>query len=105
MLDQDVTAALCAITALADFATLKSPEEFFAFGDADIFFLPQRKRAYRRGGIMPAVLAMAVTHFQRITTHLDFYRPAVTLARMFLIHRFFDMAWTAPGLQPGLALC
>jgi hypothetical protein len=54
---------------------------------------------------MPAVLAMTVTDFQRITTHLDLYRSAVTLACMFLSNRFFDMAWTARGLQPGSALC
>ena len=62
MLDDDVTAALRAITTLADVAAFKSSEKFLAFGDADVLFLPQRECAHRRSGITPAVLAMTVTH-------------------------------------------
>ena len=82
MLDQDVATALCAITAFADVAAFKTAKEFLAFGDVHVFFLPHRERAYRRGGIMPAVLTMAVTHLQRITVQLDLYRSAVTLTYM-----------------------
>ena len=80
MFDYDVAAALCAITAFADVATFESGKELFAFGDADVFFLPQRERAHRRGGITPAVFAVAVAHLQRIATHLDFHSSAITIA-------------------------
>ena len=67
MLDDDVTAALGAITAYADVAAFKPAKEFLAFGDTDALFLPQCECAHRRGGIAPAVFAMAITHLQRIT--------------------------------------
>jgi hypothetical protein len=86
LLDQDVAAALCAITAFADVAALESSEEFLAFGDVHVFFLPQCERAHRRGRITPSVFAMAVTHLERIAAHLDFHRSAVTSARMRLRH-------------------
>lgn len=86
MLDQDVAAAFFAVTAFADVAAFKSAKEFPAFGDVHVFFLPQRERAYWRGGIMPAVFAVAVTHLERITAHLDLHRSAVTLTCMRLPH-------------------
>ena len=86
MLDCHVTSTLCAITAFADVAALEAAEEFFALGDAHVFFLPQRERAHRRGGITPAVFAMAVANLQRIAAHLNFHRSAVTLTGMFLGH-------------------
>jgi hypothetical protein len=89
MLDDDMAAALGAITTLADVAAFKSSEKFLAFGDADILFLPQCECAQRRSGITPAVLAMAVTHLQRIAAHLDRYRSTVTLTRMRLCHCFW----------------
>ncbi len=75
MIDRHVTTALCAITAFADVAAFESSEEFFAFGDIDVLFLPQCERAYRRGGITSAVFAMAITHLQRITAHFDLHAP------------------------------
>jgi hypothetical protein len=95
MLDCDVAAALCAIPAFADVAALKSSEEFLAFRDIHILFFPQRERAYRRGGITPAVLAMTITHLQRITAHLDRHRTTVTSASMRLGH-----ASLLPGDSP-----
>ena len=86
MLDCDVAAALRAITAFADFAALKSAKEFLAFGDIDVLSLPQCERAYRRGRITTAILAMAITHLQRITAHLDLHRSAVTSTSMRLGH-------------------
>ena len=97
MLDDDVAAALRAITTLADIAALKSSEKFLAFGHADILFLPQRECAHRRSGITPAVFAMAVTHLQRIAAHLDLNRSTVTLTRMRLGHRWFDDGTNAIG--------
>src|SRR5437867_3162098 len=91
MLDDDVAAALCAITAFADVAAFKPAKEFLAFGDAYVLFLPQCKRAHRRSGITPAVLAMAITHLQRLAAHLDLYRSTVTFTCMHLRHRCFDM--------------
>src|SRR5205823_12618280 len=99
MLDYDVAAALCAVTALADVAAFKPAKEFLAFGDAHGFFFPQRERAHRRGGITPAVFAMAVAHFQRLAAHLDLHSPAVTCAFVRFGHRLFDMAQTILGLQ------
>ena len=86
MLDYDVAAALRAITAFADVAAFEPAKEFLAFGDAYVLFVPQRERADRRGGITPAVFAMAVAHLQRIAAHLDLYRTAVTCASMCVSH-------------------
>jgi hypothetical protein len=82
MLDYDVAAALCAMTAFADVAALKSAKDFLAFGDVYILFLPQCERAHRRSRITPAVFAMAITHLQRITAHFDLHRSAVTSTHM-----------------------
>jgi hypothetical protein len=97
MLDDDVTAALRAITTLADVAAFKSPEKFLAFSDADTLFLPQRECAHRRSGTTPAVLAMAITHLERIARHLELNRSAVTLTSMRLGHRLFDDGTNASG--------
>src|SRR5258705_8542537 len=86
MLDDDVAAAFRAITAFARVAAFKSTKELSAFGDAHVFFLPQCKRAHRRGGITPAVLAMAITHLHRVAEHLDLHRSAVTSTSMFVGH-------------------
>ena len=49
MLDDDVTAALGAITAVADLAALESSEELRAPSDVHVFFFPQCERAHGRG--------------------------------------------------------
>src|SRR4026207_1350662 len=103
MLDNHVAAALCAITAFADVAAFKASEEFLAFGHVHILLFPQGERAHRRGGITSAVLAVAITHLQRITAHLDLYRSAITCACMLLGHRLFDMAQIRQGLQDFVA--
>src|SRR6266498_4832369 len=100
MFNDDVAAALCAMTAFADVAAFKSSEEFLAFGDVYVLFLPQRERAHRRGGIMPAVFAMTVTHLQRVAAHLDLYGSTVTSTSMFLGPACVMMAQTQCGLQP-----
>jgi hypothetical protein len=86
MLDCDMAAALCAITAFADVAAFKPAEEFLAFGDAHAFLFPQRERAHRRCGITSTVFAMAVAHLQRFAAHLDLYRATVTLTSMLFGH-------------------
>ncbi len=86
MIDQDVAPALCAITAVADVAALKSAKEFRAFSNIYVFLFPQCDRAHRRSGITPAVLAMAVTHLQGFAAHLDLYGSTVTSACMCLWH-------------------
>src|SRR5712691_5447193 len=88
MIDADVTAALCAIPAVADFAALESPEELRSLDKDGVLLFPQCERTHRRGGIMPAVLAVAVTHFQRIAAQLDLYGSTVTSTSMRLAHRF-----------------
>ena len=84
MIEHDVAAALGAIATVADFAAFELAEEFLAFGDLDLIRLPQRERAHWCGGIAPAILAMAVTHFQGFAAHLDLQRFAVTSACMCL---------------------
>src|SRR5438477_11224451 len=79
MIDADVTAAFCAIPAVADFAALESPEELRSFGKVYLLLFPQRESALRRGGMTPAVCAMAVINLHRITVHFDLHGPAVTL--------------------------
>ena len=86
MIDEDVAAALRAITTVADVAALELSEKLSAFGELHVLFLPQRERAHRCGGITPAVPAMAITHLQRITAHLDFHRSAITSACMCVSH-------------------
>ena len=86
MIDGDAAAALCAITAVADVAALEFSQELRAFGEVHILPFPQRECAHRRGGITPAVFAMAITHLQRVAAHLDLYRSAVTTAFMCLRH-------------------
>ena len=87
MLDYDVAAALCAVSAFADVAAFEAAKEFLAFGDIHVLFLPQCERAHRRGGVTSAVFAMAITHLQRITAHFDLYRSTVTLTCVRLRHR------------------
>ena len=86
MIDADVTAAFCAIPAVADFAALESPEELRSFGKDYLLLFPQRERAHRRGGITPAVLTMTITHLQRFPENLDLDRSAVTSAFVRVCH-------------------
>src|SRR6476646_9685696 len=86
VIDRDVAAALCAITAITDVAACESAEELGAFMEANVFFFPQHERADRCGRITPAVFTMTVTHVQRIATHLDLHRSAVTSTCMCVCH-------------------
>src|SRR5438093_5261851 len=86
MIDADVTAAFCAIPAVADFAALESPEELRSFGKDYLLLFPQRERAHRRGGITPAVFAMAITNLHRITAHFDLHGPHSNIDLMRLHH-------------------
>ena len=100
MIDADVAAALCAITTIADFAAFELAEELLAFGDLDLFRLPQRERAHWRGGIAPAIFAMTVTHLQRFAAHLDLHRSAVTSACMCLrMIKIFNQEESESGKQ------
>ena len=86
MIDRDVAAALRAIPTIADVAALEFSEELRAFRQLHVLPFPQRERAHRRGGITPAIFAMAVTHLQGFAAHLDLDRSAVASARMCLWH-------------------
>ena len=86
MIDRDVAAALRAIPTIANVAALESPQELRAFREVNVLPFPQRERADRRGGIAPAVLAMAVTHLQGFPANLDPDRSAVTFAFMRVSH-------------------
>jgi len=88
----------CAISAFADLAAFESAKELFALCDVYVLFLPQRERAHRRGGIMPAVLTMAVTHLQRIAAHFNLHRSTVTLTCM----RFGHASIFTPRFSPPL---
>ena len=50
VIEANVAAALCAITAIADVAAFEFAEKVIAFGEVHILPFPQRERAYRRGG-------------------------------------------------------
>ena len=86
MIDADVTAAFCAIPAVADVAALESPEELRSLGKDYVLLFPQCERAHRRGRITSAIFAMAITRLQRITAHFDLHRSTVTSTRMRLGH-------------------
>ena len=86
MIDRDVAAALRAIPTIADVAALEFAEKLRAFYELHVFPFPQRERAYRRGGITPAVLAMTVTHLQGFPANLDLDRSAVTATFMCIRH-------------------
>jgi hypothetical protein len=62
MIEHDMSAALRAITTIADLTALELSQELCAFRDVYVFRFPQRERAHRRGAITSAVLAMAVAH-------------------------------------------
>ena len=87
MVDANVAAAIRAISTIADVAALESAEKFRAFDKLYVFPFPQRERAYRRGRITSAILAMAVAHLQGFTAHLDLNRSATTSAAMCLRHK------------------
>jgi hypothetical protein len=61
-------------------------EELLAFADFHILGFPQREDADRCRAITPALVAMTVTHVERLTRRFDFYRPAVTSAYVRLCH-------------------
>ena len=86
VIDADVTAALCAIAAVADFAALEFSEELRAFRELHVFPFPQREGAHRRGGITAAILTMTVTHLQGFAVHLNLHRSTVASACMRLRH-------------------
>src|SRR5215470_11970766 len=87
MIDADVAAAIRAISTIADVAALEFTQKLCAFDEGYVFPFPQCERAYRRGGITPAILAVAVAHLQRFTAHLDLNRSAVTTAFVCLRHK------------------
>ena len=49
MIQHDMATAFRAISTIADVAALKLADKLRAVRDADVFFFPQRERAYRRG--------------------------------------------------------
>jgi hypothetical protein len=55
-------------------------EKLIAFGDFHSLGFPQREDAERRRAITPALVAMTVTHVERLTGRFDLHRPAVTSA-------------------------
>jgi hypothetical protein len=98
MINANVAAALRAIATITDVAALEFAEELCAFREIHVLPFPQRERADRRGGIPPAIFAMAVTHLQRFSAHFDLYRSAVTSAFMRVRHEVLFRIWK-PGSQ------
>ena len=86
MIDHYVAAALGAIPAVAQLASVKLTEILLAFADLHSLGFPQREDADRRRAVTSALVAMAVTHVERLTGRFDFNRAAITSARMGLIH-------------------
>ncbi len=90
MIDHDVAAALGAIPAGAQLAGVEFTEKLLAFANLHSLGFPQREDADRRRAITPALVAMTVTHVDRLTGRFDFHRPAVTSACMPLRHAMAD---------------
>ena len=84
MIDHDVAAALGAIPAVTQLAGVD--EKLLAFANLHGLGFPQREDADRRRAITPALVAMTVTHVERLAGRFDFHRPAVTSACMPLRH-------------------
>ena len=84
MIDHDVAAALGAIPAVTQLAGVD--EKLLAFANLHSLGFPQREDADRRRAITPALVAMTVTHVERLAGRFDFHRPAVTSACMPLRH-------------------
>ena len=81
-----MAAALGAIPAVAQLAGAEVAEKLLAFADLHSLGFPQREDADRRSAITPALVAVTVTHVERLTGRFDFHRPAVTSACMRLRH-------------------
>jgi hypothetical protein len=84
MIDHDVATALGAIPAVTQLAGVD--EKLLAFANLHSLGFPQREDADRRRAITPALVAMTVTHVERLAGRFDFHRPAVTSACMPLRH-------------------
>ena len=90
MIDHHVATALCAIPAVTQLAGVEFTEKLLAFANLHGLGFPQREDADRRRAITPALVAMTITHVERLTGRFDFHRPAVTSACMPLRHAMAD---------------
>src|ERR1700758_2360055 len=88
VIDHDVAAALGAIPAVAQLTCVELTEKLLALADFHSLGFPQREDAERRRAITPALVAMTVTHVQRLTGRFDLHRPAVTSACVLISHDF-----------------
>jgi hypothetical protein len=61
-------------------------EILLAFADLHSLGLPQREDADRRRAVTSALVAMTVTHVERLTGRFDFHGPAITSACTCLRH-------------------
>ena len=86
MIDHHVAAALGAIPAVTQLAGVEFTEKLRAFANLHSLGFPQCEDADRRRAITPALVAMTVTHVERLTGRFDFHRSAVTSACMPLRH-------------------
>ena len=86
MIDHHVAAALGAIPAVAQLACVELGEKVLAFTDFHSVRFPQCEDADRRRAITPALVAMTVTHVERLTGRFDFHRSAITSACMCVRH-------------------
>src|SRR5690349_4559568 len=98
MIDHDVATALGAIPAVTQLAGVEFTEKLLAFANLHSLGFPQCEDADRRRAITPALVAMTVTHVERLTGRFDFYSPAVTSACMCLQHEVLFRIWK-PGNQ------
>jgi len=90
MIDHHVAAALGAIPAVTQLAGVEFTEKLRALANLHSLGFPQREDADRRRAITPALVAMTVTHVERLTGRFDFHRSAVTSACMPLRHAMAD---------------
>jgi len=89
VIDHYVAAALGAIPAVAQLTGVEFTEKLLAFDFHGLGF-PQCEDTDGRRAITPALVAMTVTHVDRLTGRFDFHRSAVTSACMPLRHAMAD---------------
>src|SRR5262249_45040307 len=86
---------------------LNRPRNSSPFGDGRVFFLPQRERAYRRGGIMPAVFRSGGNPSRqgRPASRFPLLRNNTYLVWVFLIASFlsFHLEIWKPGNRDRFA--
>src|SRR6185503_18108902 len=85
MVDQHLTAAVCAVPPVRKVGLVVTLELVLAAGNANIVLRPQREAANRRSRHAAAGFAVAITLRRRLAGNFDFDLAAKTLALLGLL--------------------